>query len=136
MARASSGLDGAMAPTLRGRANSPRRNRNCSSKGETSVLLTALSYAFLGDASRTVAAGPEVLQLGKETLGLGMRAMFAGFLELAEQFFLLLGEFDRGLDGDFDIEVALHAAAAHHRHAFAAHAELAAGLRSLGNGHL
>src|SRR5258708_7166693 len=92
MARANSGLDGAMAPTLRGRANSPRRNRNCSSKGVTSTLVTIVCTRFRAGSSRLVTAGPEVLELGEKTLGLGMRALFAPFVELAQQFLLALGQ--------------------------------------------
>src|SRR5579864_3609489 len=63
-------------------------------------------------------------------------AAFAGLLEFAQQILLLLAELNRRLDGHLDIEIAVHSAAAHHRHSLAAQAELPARLRTVGNGDL
>src|SRR3546814_8217969 len=81
-----------------------------------------------GNGSETVRSVrqvfPEFLHAGEEAGGFGGGvATFAGRLELAQQFPLLLGEVDRRLDGDLDVHVA-ERLGAQHRHALALEAEL------------
>src|SRR3546814_16999483 len=86
-----------------------------------------------GNGSETVRSVrqvfPEFLHAGEEAGGFGGGvATFAGRLELAQQFPLLLGEVDRRLDGDLDVHVA-ERLGAQHRHALALEAELLVRLR-------
>ena len=59
-------------------------------------------------------------------------ALAQGFVKLFEQFLLVLGEFDGCFDGDVAIQIA-RMTAAHTLNAFAAQAELLAGLGALGD---
>src|SRR5258706_1608058 len=79
------------------------------------------------------AAGEEFLHLGEEGFGIGIAALRRFRFEGAQQFLLLLGELDRGLDAHFDEEIAVMAARLQQRHAAPAQLELMAGLRAFRN---
>src|SRR5579871_281354 len=133
MARARYLLEGAIAPTASGRASAPRKNRISVFRASARSMGMRLKQ---GRGSTSFARSPEFLELRQEPFGFRMCSVFARLLELPQQFLLPFVELDRRLDRDLDVEIALHPAAAHHRHAFAAQAELPARLCPLGNIHL
>ena len=84
---------------------------------------------------RIVYASPLAFQnsftLAKKLSASGWQPASLAALELAQHSFCFLRQLDRGFHRDLDIEIAGHPAAAQHRHALAAQAELAARLACL-----
>src|SRR5579872_918764 len=153
MALARARLDGAIAPTSFGFATRRPMKRRLSDiavpmadEGRGWLIRRqAQDGGFVDNPQPSLSnnnnlAGSLVLRRRiEETLGLGQPAFacwiaahVVELVEFAQQLLLPLAQFDRRFDGNLDIEIAMHAAAAQNRHALAAQAELTAGLRTLG----